>query len=202
MRRHLAYFRYVLRHKWFVFVAAIWLRVPIWNAIFHDWTKFRPSEWLDYAWTFYKPDGSKQYAESPEFAHAWMLHQHRNKHHWQRWLKVDGVSLWTTDMLVWDRGNIQRIVERNSGPVTWHELRDVEGVIEADEMPPRFVREMLADWIGAGRALGKPNTWEWYEANKEKMTLHDDARTWIEARLAEMKRHHEAYEKARGMGII
>lgn len=203
MRRHLAYAKYVFRHKWFVFLECLKIGVPIWNAIFHDWTKFRPSEWLPYAHTFYKPDGSKQYNETAEFAQAWMFHQHRNKHHWQRWLKVNGIPLYKTDMLMWDRGVLQRVVERNSGSTNWLELRDVEDVtITADPMPDRLRREMLADWVGAGRALGKPNTWEWYEANKEKMKLHPDTRAWIEAQISEMKRYHDALEKARGMGII
>ena len=92
--------------------------------MFHDWTKFRPSEWFRYAQTFYKPDGSKQYVESPEFAYAWMLHQHRNKHHWQYWLKIDGISIQCTDVVVWDRGVAQHVVKRNSGGEEWFELRD------------------------------------------------------------------------------
>lgn len=92
MKAHLAYLRYVLRHKWFVFVACRKLGVPIWRAIKHDWHKFLPSEWFPYVHTFYLPDGTSQYVESPEFARAWRLHQIRADHHWQYHL------------LTWDRG--------------------------------------------------------------------------------------------------
>lgn len=95
MRRHIAYLKYIIRHKWFVFIACRKLKVSLWRAIIHDWTKFLPSEWGLYARTFYKPDGTNQYVESAEFARAWRHHQRRNLHHWQAWL------------LTWDSGKTQ-----------------------------------------------------------------------------------------------
>lgn len=92
MKRHIAYFKYVIRHKWFVFLACRRCRVSLWQSIIHDWHKFLPSEWGPYAHTFYTPDGSKRYVETPEFAAAWNLHQKRGKHHWQHWF------------ITWDRG--------------------------------------------------------------------------------------------------
>jgi len=44
-------------------------------------------------------------------------------------------------------------------------------------------KEMLADWRGAGRMQGTPNTAAWYGANGQKMLLHPDTRDWIEANL-------------------
>lgn len=191
MRRHLCYLKYVLRHKWFVFVESLRLGVPIWIAIFHDWDKFLPDEWLAYARTFYKPDGSKQYVESAEFAKAWMLHQHRNKHHWQWWLWVDmpdnncAIHLPKSNFLVWDRGEAQEVVERHSLSKTWMELRGIAPwwTLVADPMPDVYRREMLADWRGAGRALGRPDTRAWYLANKANIILHAETRAWIEAQL-------------------
>lgn len=141
MRRHLAYLKYVLRHKWFVFTAGLSLRVPLWQLIIHDWHKFTPFEWLPYARCFYKPNGEKQYIESDAFSHAWNRHQKRGLHHWQAWL------------ITWDRGETQAL-----------------------KMPDRYVREMIADWKGAGKALGKPNTPAWYMDNKDKMILHPQTR--------------------------
>jgi hypothetical protein len=211
MKRHWQYLKYVLRHKWHVFCAGFSLRVPLLILIFHDWDKFKSDEWFPYARTFYTPEGEKQYIASVEFAHAWMLHQHRNKHHWQYYLWVQitshncAVPLRETDYMVWDSGKVQRVVLRNSGGIEWHELQDPfpgDEVCCPDPMPDVYRREMLADWIGAGRAQGKSNTWEWYEANKDKIMLHPETCEWIEAQLSEMKRRAEAYEKARGMGII
>lgn len=86
MKRHIAYLKYVLRHKYFVFLACRKCKVSLWRALIHDWHKFLPSEWFPYARTFYKPNGEKQYVETEEFNHAWNLHQKRGKHHWQAWL--------------------------------------------------------------------------------------------------------------------
>lgn len=143
---HIAYLRYVLRHKWFVFLGCLKLKVPLWQAIVHDWDKFMPDEWFPYVNTFYKPDGSKQYNETLEFAQAWNAHQKRNKHHWQYWL------------LTWDRG---------------------EEVALA--MPEEHIREMVADWYGAGWAInGKPDPLPWYERNRDKIKLSPLTRIRVE----------------------
>jgi len=53
------------------------------------------------------------------------------------------------------------------------------------EMPGKYVKEMLADWKGAGRAIrGGPDNWKecnkWYNKNKDKMELNDSTRFFIE----------------------
>lgn len=193
MKAHWQYLKYVLRHKWYVFWACLEMGVPIWIALLHDWDKFLPDEWFAYVHTFYAPDGTKQYKESVDFARAWMLHQHRNKHHWQWWLWVGipshntAIPLPKTDYLVWDRGNAQRVVKRNSGATEWYEIQEPfpsDYIVDTpDPMSDVYRREMLADWIGAGKARGFPKTWEWYEKNKDKMKLHDETRTWVEKEL-------------------
>lgn len=50
-------------------------------------------------------------------------------------------------------------------------------------MPEKYVKEMLADWVGAGKAQGQPNTRKWYKQNKDKMILHPKTRAWIEVKL-------------------
>lgn len=150
MKRHLAYLRYVVRHKWFVFQACLVCDVPLWRAIIHDWHKFLPSEWIPYARTFYTPNGEKQYDENPEFARAWNLHQKRGKHHWQHWL------------LTFDRGDTVAL-----------------------PMADTYVREMVADWWGAGRAItGNWSADEWYQKNADKMRLDNFTRAHVEMILA------------------
>lgn len=191
-KRHWAYLKYILRHKYYVFVEGRKLHVPLYLLILHDWSKFLPSEWLPYARTFYKPDGTNQYDETVEFARAWMFHQHRNKHHWQYWLWVTvpshncSIPLRELSYLVWDRGETQLVVERNSGSEKWLELRPKhkEDEIDASAMPLTHCLEMLADWKGAGKAItGKDNTDEWYLKNKDKMILHPETRAWVEEQL-------------------
>jgi len=165
MRRHWQYLKYVLRHKWFVFLAGIGLGVPIWRLIIHDWDKFLPSMWFAYARFFYNADGSlKQKRDktgyykpkdtgSVAFDHAVAWHCNRNDHHWQYWVSGDEVTL--------------------------IEGRDPE----VKPMNEVSIREMIADWKGAGRAQGTPDTVAWYRANRDKMILHPETRFKVEVRL-------------------
>ncbi|MCI0728857.1 MAG: DUF5662 family protein [Chloroflexi bacterium] len=160
MRDHIAYLRYVLRHKWFVFWECQKLRVPLLQAILHDWHKFLPDEWFPYAHYFYRPDGTpRQHRDGTgyykptdtgdhDFDYAWLLHQKRGKHHWQWWV-----------------------------------LPEDNGGLKVLPIPDRYRREMLADWRGAGRAQGTPDTLAWYVKNKEKMQLHPTTRAWVEEQL-------------------
>ena len=196
--RHVAYLKYVIRHKYYVFLGCLKFKVPIWRAIFHDWDKFLPSEWGPYARTFHNKDGSKRYQEFPEFALAWKLHQSRNKHHWQWWLCVDMPLFdqghvecqWWPDgtshmqryvplpeslILVWDRGDAECLSCGKPFP---------KDAIVAMPMPETHIREMLADWYGAGWAItGKPEVKEWYAKNSGKMKLHEDTRKMVEELL-------------------
>lgn len=151
LKRHISYLKYVLRHKYYVYLAGRQLDVPFWILILHDWDKFLPSEWFPYARNFYNEDGSSKkenYSESDAFVKAWNQHQKLNKHHWQYWL------------LTWDMGETSYL-----------------------EMPDVYVREMFADWKGAGKALGKPNTLEWYNKNYTNIKIHDKTRQKLEKHL-------------------
>lgn len=87
MKRHLAYLKYVLRHKWFVFRASLFTpNYSLWKALTHDMSKFLPDEWFPYARTFYTRDGKSRYKPDKAFNLAWLKHQHRNEHHWQHWV--------------------------------------------------------------------------------------------------------------------
>lgn len=144
MGAFLKYVSYIVRHKWFVFVECCRLGV-FWRGLIHDLSKLRPDEWLPYQRYFY---GENLVGTLDEFNRAWLLHQHRNPHHWQYWI-----------------------------------LREDDGGTFAMEMPDAYRREMLADWCGAGRALGKPDTRAWYLANRDRIVLHANTRTWVEGQL-------------------
>jgi Family of unknown function (DUF5662) len=145
-RAHLAYLRYLMRHKWFVLLACRRTGTPMWRGLVHDMSKFRPSEWFPYLRTFYDPLGDKQYEPDPDFDLAWLLHQRRNPHHWQAWI-----------------------------------LRADDGGSKALRMPEAFAREMVADWIGAGRAIsGRSDPRPWYDKSKHKMKLHPETRALVE----------------------
>lgn len=98
MIKYIKYFWYVIRHKWFVFVECCKFDYT-WLGLVHDWSKFLPSEFIPYARHFYgdkKSDIKKGRDETGyykagdtgdvAFDFAWLLHQKRNKHHWQWWM--------------------------------------------------------------------------------------------------------------------
>lgn len=82
---HLRYLRYVLRHKWFVLLAGVWLGVPLWQLLVHDLSKFSAAEWGPYVRSFYGPQPRTTHVKI-EFDYAWRHHQRVNPHHWQYWL--------------------------------------------------------------------------------------------------------------------
>jgi hypothetical protein len=146
MRRHLNYLKYVLRHKWYVLLAIRKLRGSLIRAILHDLSKFRPSEWIPYSYTFYTDTGESQYIEHFKFKEAWLCHQKRNDHHWQYWV-----------------------------------LNQDDGDAIPIEMPIKVIKEMVADWVGAGMAIGGNNDIvSWYICNKHRMILHPHTRAYAE----------------------
>lgn len=154
--KHLRYLSYVLRHKWYVFVECCRLGIP-WQGVTHDLSKCRPSEWFPYANFFYggrpSPRDETGYYKPTDtgdeaFDFAWLLHQKRNRHHWQWWV-----------------------------------LPEDNGGTKVLPMSSVSRREMLADWHGAGKAQGTPDTVAWWEKNREKMRLHPETRAWVESQL-------------------
>lgn len=159
-KAHWLYLLYVLRHKWFVFQAGLKYKVPIWNLIIHDWTKFLPIEWFPYVNNFFlnppkrekQPKGHFQTPTGTPFDYAWLHHQNHWPHHWQYWI------------LTYD-----------------NEIEKIKVL----KMPEVYVREMCADWTGAGLAQGKPDILGWYEENKQKILIHPETRELVERLLNE-----------------
>ena len=101
---HLGYLRYVLRHKWYVALECFKAGL-FWRGIIHDWSKFLPDEWFAYANHFYgrnRPTrqtiGYSKVNDQGDaaFDYGWLVHQKRNKHHWQWWIlqnDEDGLGL-------------------------------------------------------------------------------------------------------------
>lgn len=152
VKKHLQYLRYLIHHKYFVFVAGLKTRAPLWRLVIHDWSKFMPCEWFPYANFFYgKPTTNPEILswKKDRFDDAWLHHQHFNPHHWQHWI-----------------------------------LRNDNGDTRVLYMPQKITREMVADWMGAGRAItGKWDTQSWYNKNKEKIQLHPSTKLLVERLL-------------------
>ena len=152
---------------------------------------------------YYKPHDTGNAA----FDWAWFLHQKRNKHHWQYWVQVRrdvhvcdkspnppsyGDERMRTERAPSDmvRAALLGLLPRDDGGVKcvmcgeWVSLeRFNDQTLAVVPMADRYRKEMLADWRGAGRAQGTPDTLAWYKANGGKMLLHRETRAWIEEQL-------------------
>jgi uncharacterized protein DUF5662 len=195
MAKHWQYLKYVIRHKWFVFAACVGyalfniqgkplLRVRlIWRGIIHDWTKFLPSEWFPYAQYFYGDNSNVWF----ELTSRYGLYE---------------AAPWGADprdrfMVAW---NLHQ--KRNDHHWQYWYLTEDSGQSYPVGIPLICRYEMLCDWIGAGLALGKPDTLAWYEANKDKIQFRDSDRAWVERELQERKEREKQLERMRGMGIL
>lgn len=94
----LKYARYLLKHKWFVFIAGCRLGVSPYRLLIHDWSKLTPAEWPQYARSFYGQQPRSDEVKA-DFERAWLHHQHKNPHHWQHWvLREDSGATKTVPM--------------------------------------------------------------------------------------------------------
>ena len=74
----------------------------------------------------------------------------------------------------------------HANPHHWQHwiLQEESGATKALRMSTGLVREMVADWMGAGRAItGRWEVAEWYAKNRDKMLLHPETRAAVEALL-------------------
>lgn len=163
--KYLNYLKYVVRHKWYVaiecFKCGLFLR-----GVLHDNSKFLPDEFIPYADFFYgkKPatlrDKTGYYKPTntgkKEFDFAWLLHQKRNRHHWQWWILPE------------DNGGV--VIMKMEEPYLTEMICDWVGAGKAQgHFSPKDDRYL--------------ETRNWWKANNHKMQLHADTRAEIIKRI-------------------
>ncbi len=87
-------------------------------------------------------------------------------------------------------------LKRNKHHWQWWITKFDEGRLKVCEMPMQYRKEMLADWIGAGKAINKMNGKEtkkdevvtWYEREKGHQKLAPDTRKWIDEQIERIKK--------------
>ena len=164
MKRYWVYLLYVLRHKWFVFQECRKrdLHVPLLIALWHDWDKFLSDEFIPYARFFHNPDGTpKQRREKSGYYKPTDTGDNAFDYAWFLHQK------------------------RNKHHWQYWVIPQDHAGVKVLPMPDLYIREMIADWRGAGRAQGvkKPAPWavrDWYLANGYKLQMHDETRTKVE----------------------
>lgn len=158
---HLTYASYIVRHKWFVFRAGLKTGAPLWRLVIHDWSKLTPAEWKPYVQKFY---GNWGHADS--FAHAEAIMASVNDAFDRAWLHH---------------------LHRN--PHHWQHwlLQEDDGDLKVLPIPEHFIREMVADWMGAGRAItGRWEVAEWYTKNRTVIRLEPVTRTEVEKLISRL----------------
>lgn len=194
MNAHLRYASYVARHKWFVLMAGLKTGAPLWRLLIHDWTKLLPCEWFPYVRAFNtRPqigetlvcvvDGGPLIGVVVETRPDRPCPR-RGREHWNRAYRIqrdDGRRFWVFPGEVevrhevgaaFDRAWLHHLHANPHHHQHWV-LREDSGVTKVLQMPEHFVREMVADWAGAGRAItGKWEVADWYAKNGDKMLLH------------------------------
>ena len=158
--KYFKYLKYVLRHKYFVMVECFKVGL-YWRGIMHDISKFYPSEFIPYARYFYG-----EYQTSEEIFNnlpdgGFPLSKEVVKRQFDfAWLKHQ---------------------KRNPHHWQWWLLQnDTDGFVALD-MSDVYIKEMICDWIGAGKAItGKREYKEWYEKNKDKMIFSAGTKAKVE----------------------
>lgn len=158
MRNHINHFKHVFSHKWYVFWACRELGLSLWQALTHDWTKLVPKEWFAYVHQFYNPDGTRRNIRSVTGAYDYGIQTEAFKYAWLAHQR--NKHHWQAWISLGDGGRIDPIV-----------------------IPEKYVREMVADWMGAGKTQGNSDPKEWYKKNHDNMVLHPKTRELIESLL-------------------
>lgn len=185
MIKHWSYLKYVIRHKWFVFLAGLDRGVPLWQLLIHNWSKFLPWEWMPYAEWFNGLDGGS----------------------WHPMLKTDGllkVGHRAPGGLAHPDSEVGRRMRANAESRKrgferaflfhlhlnphHHQYWRLHSYGTTPEkvypIPHNYLLEMLADWDGAGRAItGKADTLGWYKKNRTSMVLDGWTRLEVERLL-------------------
>jgi len=156
----LKYLSYLLRHKWFV-LRECFHRGLYWQGIVHDMSKFLPSEFFPYVKFFYGKDSKQKSRES-------------------RYQSINDAGRY------FQRAWQNHLMRNSHHWQNWINIQDV-GVRVVLEMPRKYAKEMVCDWIGAGRAQGYYNPERpleevnnWYSKNKNRIIIHSETRQYVQ----------------------
>ncbi len=169
MKKYIKYLAYLFRHKWYVFIECCKEGIP-WRGLLHDNSKFLLSELVPYTNYFYgdcdcqgikKGRNETGYYKPTDtgdkaFDFAWLLHQKRNRHHWQWWILPE------------DEGGV-KVLEMEY-PYNVEMICDWIGAGKAQgHFSPKDDRFF--------------ETRKWYAQNGNKMNIHPTTRKWIENKI-------------------
>lgn len=151
------YFWLTIKHKYFVFLAGLKTKAPIWRLIVHDFSKFTPSELPHYGRQFFGP------ADDPlNFIYCWIHHQNHNGHHWEYWIPRTGHN-------------------RCNPPYP-----DNEPCPMPEWAVREMVADWLGASRAYEGRWPTPGNWPWLEKNRFKIRLHKESREKLNEILLEI----------------
>lgn len=169
MMIYLSNLKYLLKHKWYV-MKECFKRHEYWLGITHDMSKFLPCEFIPYAKSFY----------GKTFKWADLSGDIKNHLDWNN--SEEGIAYAFDEAWLYHQN-------KNRHHWQYWVLKNDNGTTKAIEMPEKYAKEMISDWIGAGIAInGHNEVYEWYQNNKEKMILAPYTRMWVEGRINEYRK--------------
>jgi hypothetical protein len=144
----------------------------IWRGFMHDLNKFRPSNFFAYARYFYLKNGKGKFVRD----------------------KTGYYDASNTGDDAFDRAWHYHQRTNKHHWQFWTMARD-DGTFRCLDMPKVYVREMLCDWRGAGRAQGTnpdggwKEVYNYYMKNYNKMHFTDDTRAYLGSII--MSKYHD-----------
>jgi len=151
---YIRYLKSLLLHKWFVFLAGLKTGVPLWRLIVHDWQKFTPQEFGAYARHFFGADAEYKNNETIEA--------------FQKYSVVEAAPFGHFED---ERFALAWLHHENTAPHHWGFWIPRSGKYSKPlPMPETYVREMVADWMGASRVYtGSWDMTEWLSKNLPRL---------------------------------
>jgi len=128
-----------------------------WQGLIHDLSKYSPAEFKAYAIKFFGGDYAYKYFEVESEFEKAWLHHQHKNPH--HW------QYW----------------------VQLKTYKDKTANYEAHEIPFKYTKEMICDWIAMGIKFNDTAI-EYYNKNKDKMILHETTRKRVEGLLGEYYR--------------
>lgn len=165
LQGHLKYASYVFRHKRHVFLAGRLLGLGVIQMAIHDWQKLTLTEWFPYVEAFYGDKASPR--------------------------RKDGSYDPTQVSVAFDRAWHHHLKYGRHHSEHWL-LPLQNGGVEALEMPEKYIREMVADWYGAGMAQDKPDFVGWFQGQRPRLRLHPRSLERAEQLVQELRRRLDA----------
>lgn len=161
-----AYLSYVIRHKRFVYSEGRKLGVGRWRLLVHDLSKLLPCEFIPYMRYFY----GGPYPSIIEFSGD-VRNMYLSAGCYREAVKAGFDAAW--------------LHHQHANKHHWQSwiLREDNGDTKALPMPWPYWLEMVADWKGAGLAVGKPDTAGWYRRQQGRQLLHPDTREKVEREM-------------------